>query len=163
MGAIDYSLITRAWDSGDFDGVSHQLASNGRWTAVPELFYVDADASYADTVIDPSNSLNYGGLGIFNQGNLAEQATASISPTLRKRFGEFEFMASYSYGRVWYLDVGKGQEVEVPTFEVSNLNDSEDQSATVSLGTAGNGRKLNGRIFYDWQNSEYEQSLPYRF
>ncbi len=86
MGAIDYSLITRAWDSGDFDGVSHQLAGNGRWTAIPELFYVDADASYGDTVIDPSQGLNYGGLGIFNQGNLAEQATASISPTLRKQF-----------------------------------------------------------------------------
>ena len=51
----------------------------------------------------------------------------------------------------------------MPTIGVSTLNDSEDQSATVSLGTARDGRKLNGRIFYDWQDSEYEESLPYLF
>jgi hypothetical protein len=162
VGAIDYSLIGRVWDHSQYDDVSHELAANGRWNAVSEWFYVDGDASYVDTVIDPANGLNYGRLGIFGASNLVEQATASISPTLRKQFDELLLQASYSYGRVWYIDAGKGQPT-TPGFGFVAHDDSEDQNANVSLGTAEDDRKLSGRISYLWQKSSYEQSLPYQF
>jgi hypothetical protein len=161
-GAIDYSLIGRLWDDGSFDDITHRLAANGRWIAIAELFYVDATASYDDTVIDAGSGLNYGGLGIFDQGNLAEQATASISPSLRKRFKDFEVAASYRYGRVWYLDVGKGDEpasIFVPLYN----DDSQDQRASVSMRTVSEGSRLNGEIFYTWDHSEFERAQPYEF
>ncbi len=158
--ALDYTLVTRAWDDSDYNDLGHQLQANGRVVAVPELFYVDADASYGDTIIDPAQSLNYGNMGIFGQKNLAEQATASVTPILRKRFNALEFEAAYSYGRVWYLDQGKSQ---TTTVSVLSYDDSVDQAAHVSLGTAREGRKLNGRIFYEWDKSDYDRAVPYEY
>jgi hypothetical protein len=157
--AIDYSLIGRMWDSSAYNDVSHSLAANGRWTAVRDLLYVDAEAGYGDTIIDSRNGLNYGGRGVFGQGNLTEQATASVSPVLQKRFRLVEFKASYSYGRVWYLDKGKG--VDTPTVGFIGTDNSKDQSAKVSLATVREDRRLNGRIYYEWDKSEYDRSLPY--
>ena len=160
--AVDYSLIARAWDNSDYDDLGHKLGANGQWTAVPELLYVNADASYSDVLVDSSQGLNYGGLGIFGQGNLTEQATASISPVLRKRFRLFEAEASYSYGRVWYLDQGKSQSPS--TIAVISNDDSIDQRARVSFGTAPEaGRKLNGSVFYEMNKSEYDRAVPYKY
>jgi len=160
-GAIDYSLIGRSWDNHDYDDLGQNLKANGQWTAVPELLYFDGSASYGDIVIDPAKGLNYGNIGVFGQGNLAEQATASISPILRKQFRVFEFEASYSYGRVWYLDEGKSQSVS--TIGVLSYDNSTDQSAHVSFGTIREGRKLTGSIFYDWNRSDYDQAVPYEY
>ena len=51
--AIDYSVIGRAWDDSDYNDVSQQGAANGRWIAVPDLFYIDAQGSITDDVINP--------------------------------------------------------------------------------------------------------------
>jgi len=158
--ALDYSLITRAWEDSDYNDLGHVLAANGRWIAVPDLFYLDADASYGDTIIDPAQGLNYGNLGIFGQNNLAEQATASVSPILRRRFSLFDFEASYSYGRVWYLDKGKSQ---ATTVGVLSYDDSVDQRVAVSLDTAREARKLNGKIYYEWNRSDYDRAVPYEY
>ena len=115
-GAADYSLIGRLWDDGTLDDVTHALAANGRWIAIPELFSVGGDASYGDTLIDSQGGGNYGNLGVFNSGNIAEQATASIRPMLEKRFNDFEFRAAYSYGQVWYLDQGKSGRAETALY-----------------------------------------------
>lgn len=159
IAAIDYSLIGRAWEESDYDDVSHQLAANGQWFAVPEWFSVRAQASYSDAVIDARNGLNYGGLGIFAPSNLTEVAAASASPVLLHRFNDLEFSAEYSYGRVWYLDEGKGQ----PVVGFVQDQDSEDQSAHVSLGTVEEVGRVTASIFYDWQKSEFEDALPYEF
>lgn len=158
-GAIDYSLIGRVWDEDDLDNVSQRLMGNGRWHLVQELFYVDGQASYLDSVIDPSGGLNYGGIGIFSPENLVETATASVSPTLRKQFGGIEALADYSYGRVWYLDVPD----DLDGIGVLGTDDSTDQSLRLAVGTADSDAPLTGRLFYDWEKSEYERALPYRF
>ena len=41
--------------------------------------------------------------------------------------------------------------------------DSEDQRAYVSLGTSDPDRAATLKGFYEWQESEYELSLPYRY
>lgn len=159
IGAIDYSLIGRAWEESDFDDLSHRLGANGNWHAVPEWFSVSGQASYTDGVIDPRDGLNYGGLGIFGPGNLVETAVASVSPLLQHRFNVVEFTAQYTYGRTWYLDEGKGQ----PTVGFVSDQDSTDQSAYVSVGTADSGAPASGKVFYEWQKSEYDTALPYKF
>jgi hypothetical protein len=160
-GAVDYSLIGRIWDDGDLDDIAQELAANGRWVAVPELFFVNGVASYGDTLIDTQGGGNYGNLGVFDQGNTAEQATASISPMLQKRFRDAQFEASYSYGRVWYLDEGNGQPVS--PFSLYARSDSENQSADVSLGMVPDQRRYFGEVFYSWQHSDFEFSIPYDF
>ncbi len=157
--AIDYSVIGRAWDDSDYDNISQQGAANGRWTAMPGLFYIDAQASISDDVISPLLSSNYGGLGMFGVDNLSQQATAGITPTFDKRFGDFNLLAQYSYGRVWYFD--EGDVASRPGF--LGQDDSRDQSAYVSFGNRESARKLTGNVFYSWQKTDYDNALPYNY
>lgn len=159
IGVIDYSLIGRAWDESDYNDVSHRLGANGEWSAVPEWFSLRGLASYQDTVIDPLNGTSGGGIGIFNSGNLAEVASASVTPLLQHRFNDLELQARYSYGRTWYLDEGKGQ----PTTGFVFDQNSTDQAANVSFGLAPDtGSKISGKVFYTWEKSEYDTALPYK-
>jgi uncharacterized protein (PEP-CTERM system associated) len=158
QGAIDYSLIGRAWEESDFDDVTHRLAANGRWTAVADLFYVDGTAAYFDSVIDPRAGMNPGNAGLLGTDNLAETATTTLTPTLRKRFNEFEFLAMYSYGRVWYIDTP-----DSTTTIDNDFEDSTDQFARTAFGTAETDRKLTGQVFYEWSKSEFEVSPDYRY
>lgn len=160
LAAIDYSLIGRAWDESDFNDVSHRLAANGEWMAIPEWFALRGDASYQDAVIDPAAGLNYGGVGIFGPSNLQEVATASVNPVLQHRFNDYQLSADYRYGRTWYLDEGKGQVTTVSSI----YEDSTDQSANVSFGTADTGSRLWGTAFYSWNKSEYDETLlPFEY
>jgi hypothetical protein len=160
VGAVDYSLITRVWDDGDLNDVSHLLAANGRWVAVPDLFSISGDASYGDVVIDGTQGGNFGNMGVFNTSNITEQATASVRPSLQKRFKDFEAALNYSYGRVWYLDEGKGLVVtEVGTVGQDSIN----QTAEASLALVPGARRISGKAFYTWQDYDFEVSLPYRF
>jgi hypothetical protein len=157
--AIDYSIAGRAWDDSDYNDVSQVGAANGRWVAVPEYFYIDAQASMSDAVIDPALSSNFGGLGIFGPQNLSQVATAGITPTFDRRFGDFNFLAQYSYGRVWYFD--QGDVADQVGF--IGQDDSRDQSAYVTVGNPQSGRKLTGDVYYSWQKTDYDNALPYNY
>lgn len=159
QGAMDYSLIGRAWEESDFDDVTHNLAANGRWAAVADLFYVDGAAAYFPTVIDPRLGMNSGNVGLLGTDNLADTASATVTPTLRKRFNDFEASALYSYGRVWYLDLDDLP----PTAVNQDLEDSTDQMARAAFGTAETDRNLTGQVFYEWNKSEFEVSPDYRY
>lgn len=161
IAAIDYSLIARAWEDSDYDDISHQLSANGQWAAIPEWFSVSGQASYQDAVLDPIDGLNYGGLGIFGPSNLTEVASASVSPVLQHTFNYAVFTAQYSYGRTWYLDEGKG--FDQPTIGFVSNQDSTDQSAGVSVGTADTGSRLSGQLYYDWSRSEFETAIPFEY
>lgn len=157
VAVIDYTLIARAWEDSDYDDISHRLGANGQWHVIPEWISVLGQASYLDAVIDPRSGINYGSLGIFGPGNLTEVASASISPVLQHRFNRFEVMARYSYGQTWYLDEGRGD----PVAGFALDEDSRDQSAGASVGTADTDSRISASVFYDWQQSEYENSFPY--
>lgn len=158
--AIDYSLVARWWEDSDFNDVSQRLGANGEWNVVPEWFSLRGQATYDDAVIDPRVSANYGGLGIFGAGNLTEYATASLSPLLRHRFGDLEAIAQYTYGRTWYFDEGKGQ----PVLGFVSNQDSTDEAVNLSFGTAADaGARVLASVFYEWQRSEYETALPYKY
>lgn len=161
MGALDYALVARGWDESDYNDISHRLAANGRWTAVSDLLYLDGRASYDDVVIDAAQTLNYGNIGIFGQSNLAERASAALAPTLFKRFNNFNLETGYSYGRVWYLNPGKGQ--DTTTNDVIDNDDSRDQSARFAFGTNDDPRKLNWSVAYNWDRSDFRRAVPYEF
>ena len=157
--ALDYSLISRTWQNSAFNDLAQSLEANGTWAVAEDLLYMSAEAGYDDAVINPSAGLNYGNQGFFGLSNLAERATASVSPTLRKRFNDFEAIASFKYARVWYLDSGAGTS-STPGFFTDD--DSVDKDAKISFGTTRTASKIFGRIFYESQRTEYSRSLPYR-
>ncbi len=119
------------------------LAANGRWVAIPELFSISGDASYGDTLIDMQQGGNYGNLGVFNSGNIAEQATASVRPALEHRFKDFQFRATYAYGQVWYFDQGNGDPNS--QFFTVTQEDSTNQAADVSLALVPGQRRYLGQ------------------
>lgn len=159
VGVIDYTLIGRAWEDSDYDDVSQRLAANGQWDALPEWFYLRGQASYSNAVIDPRLGIDYGQLGIFAPGNLTDVGTASINPVFQHRFGEWQATVQYSYGRTWYFDEGRGQ----PVVGFGLDQDSIDQAAGASFGTADPDARVAARVFYDWQDSDFEDALPYRY
>jgi len=157
--AIDYSLVGRVWDDSDYNDVTQRLSANGQWIAVPEWFAITGQANYGDTVIDPRVGHDYGGLGVFGPNNLTEYASASVSPILKHRFNDFEALAQYTYGQAWYFDQGKGD----PVMGFLQGQDSRDQAARLSFGTADEGRRMSAEVSYDWQKSEYDTALPYEY
>jgi hypothetical protein len=158
---LDYSLIGRWFEEDEYDSVSHLLSANGTYMLVQDVFFIDAQAAYGDSIIDPRLSSNYGGTGLFNRQNVEETGRASVTPRLTKRLGGFRFDANYTYGRVWYFesdDVANPDQVLVGFDQ-----DSEDQRAYVSLGTSDLDNAATVKGYYEWQQSEYERSQPYRY
>jgi hypothetical protein len=157
--AIDYSLVGRIWGESDLNDVSQIGAANGRWTAVPELFFVDAQGSITQNPINASAGIDYGQIGIFGQDNLSQQATASIAPSLQRQLGQYNFFAQYAYGGVWYFDQGS----QADRIGFIGQDNSRNQNATVSFGNQESGRKLTGQLQYDWQRTTYDNALPYNY
>jgi hypothetical protein len=159
---LDYSLIGRAFEDEDYDSVSHLLGAHGRYMLVQDLLFVNAQAGYSDSIIDSSRGMNYGGTGLFDRANVEETGRASITPNLTHQFGGFRFDASYTYGRVWYFESDDVANQD-PVFLVGQNEDSEDQRAYVSLGTHDPDNAATLKAFYEWRESTYELSLPYRY
>jgi len=158
---LDYTFIGRAFEEEDYDSVSHLLNAHGNYMLVQDMFFIEAQAGYSDSIIDAGQGTNYGGVGLFNRGNMEETARASVTPRFTKQFGGFRFDANYTYGRVWYLE---SDDVANPdTIFIGFNEDSEDQRAYVSLGTADPENAATFKAYYDWQESQYELSRPYRY
>ena len=156
-GAIDYTLIGRAWEDSDFNEVTQRLDANGNYVIVPDLLFIQGSAGYADAPVDPTRSANYGNYGIFDPGNLTDYANAAVNPYLRRRMQDFQLDMSYTYGRVWYLD-----SPDDGTLDFS-YQDSVDQAASLSFGTADEDRLLTMRAFYEWEFTEFDISPDYRY
>jgi hypothetical protein len=160
QGALDYTFIGRAFEDDDYNDVSHRLAANGNYTLLPEWFSMRGQASYTDTIVDPALGYNYGGSGLFNETNLAEVATASVEPSMHHEFKHVAVDARYSYGRVWYLD-----DVDTPSSPLfaGYDDDAENQRVLVSASSVDQGAAASMRAYYEWQASDFERSIPYRY
>jgi len=161
QAALDYSLIARAFEDDDYNDVSHRLSANGLYSVVPEWMFIRGQASYSDTVVDPARSYNYGGTGLFDRTNLVETATALVEPGIHHEFRHVVMDASYSYGGVWYLE-DKNNPPPATLFSGTN-DDAINQRALFSLGTADPEAITTLRGYYEWQASDFDRSLPYRY
>ena len=157
---LDYSLIGRAFEDSDYDEISHRLTASGGYLVVPEWFRIQGQATYSDGILDPTRGYNYGGVGLFGGSNRTEVATASVTPVLNHDFRDFTLDARYSYGRVWYLD-----QPDTPERPIYSLyqDDSTDQNAYVGITTREERWRATMRLFYEWQKSEFERTVPYNY
>ncbi len=160
QGEIDYTLIGRWFEADDYDSVTHRLSADGNLAVVHDLLFLAGHAGYDQAIIDPARSFNYGDSGLFASQNLTDVANASIVPSLNKEWRHVELNASYSYGRTWYLE---DDEFSAPGVFTAYDQDSEDQTAMVSLGTRDERQNATLRASYEWQASDYDISLPYRY
>ncbi len=158
--AIDYSVIGRAWDDSDYNNISQQGAANGRWIAVPDLFYIDAQGSITDNVISPLLGSNYGGLGALwrRQSHPAgngrghadfRQAIRRIQPA-----GPVLVRPSLVFRRRRQCEPGG-----LP--RAGRLAGPERLQSP--FGNKESGRKLTGDVFYNWQKTDYDNALPYNY
>jgi len=154
-GAIDASLIGRLWEDSDYNDLTGLLDASARWSAIQNVLFIDGTASYQTVVVDPAQGANYGGIGVYRNSSTSDVVAASVTPSFQKRLGDFDIRSSYSAGAVWYLD---NQNVVTDVF---SQDDSFDQRFQVSVGLADTGRPLSARVFYEWNRSEYDVSLPY--
>jgi hypothetical protein len=93
---------------------------------------------------------------------MEETGRASITPRLTKQLGGFQFDASYTYGRVWYFESDDAPPNPDSIFVGFN-EDSEDQRAYASLGTADMENAATLKAFYEWRESTFELSQPFRY
>lgn len=101
-GSLDYQLQSLFYtnDRQD-DEIFHQLESRGTAELLRNIFFVDADASIFQSIIDPDQTVTFDNLNA--SANRTDVVTASISPYLRQRFaGSVEAEARYRYGIVNY-------------------------------------------------------------
>jgi hypothetical protein len=159
-GYVDYRLISRFWEDSDYNALTHRLLANGHYWFVPDWFYLRAAATYGDDIINPLRSYNYGSSGLFDRSNIAERATAEVTPTIDHDFRDFNLLASYTYGRVWYFDNNDTPNSPVFTYF---KDDSRDQLANVRISTRDQERLATLAVFYQWQASDFETTVPYRY
>ena len=90
-GTLDYTFIGRAFEAEDYDSVSHLLNAHGSYMLARDLFFIDAQAGYSDSIIDAAQGANYGGTGLFSRGNMEETGRASVTPRLTKTARRLSF------------------------------------------------------------------------
>lgn len=159
-GYVDYSLIGRLFEDDDYNEISHRLTASGGYQVLPEWFRIEGQATYTDDILDPLRGYNYGGMGLFGGVNRTEVATASVSPIFRHDLRNVTLDARYTYGRVWYLD--KPDTTDRPIYSLYK-DDSIDQRALVSVTTREERYRATMRVFYEWRDSEFERTVPYRY
>ncbi len=162
QGFLDYSLIGRVWEDSDYNGFSHRLTTSGEYSIVPDWFYLQGHATYSQTIIDPTISYNYGQSSLFARSNLADRAAISATPVLRHEFRDFIAYASYTYGRVWYMQNEDRQTPESPVFTFYK-DDSVDQRTYASIATRDPDRAANLTVSYERQASDFDRTVPYRY
>jgi len=147
-------------EDSDFNTTYHQGDGSASWTALPDWLTLNAIAGYDQRIVDPTRATSSDRL--FSTGNLSDTASASISPRILHRFGGIQLAASYTYGVVDYkndpADFGG-------SIDITALDDSKDQSAQFSLGSAPNDewQRFGWEVGYNWEHTSYDVSLPYEY
>ncbi len=95
-----YSLRHLRYTNGSAqDQTFHQLDAHANSVLVRELLFLNADVTATQQNIDPDRRASFRHLAA--SGNLTDVITASISPELRHRFGQFaDGSLRYQHGRV---------------------------------------------------------------
>ncbi len=138
--------------------------ANGRWIAIPEWFCVSAQASYGDRVIDPSERPQLRRPGRLRlRATLPSRRRPRSAPCCSKRFKDFEFSAAVLVRARLVPGQGQGSDPADPSVSFAPGR-SNDQNARRQPGPESrDDAQYFGRVFYDWQKSEFERSLPYRY
>ena len=158
--AIDYSVIGRAWDDSDYNDVSQQGAANGRWIAVPDLFYIDAQGSISDSVIESAAGLELRRPGHLWRRQSEPAGDGRHHSDLRQAIRRFQPAGPVLLRPRLVLRRRQRRE---PGRASSARTTRGTRAPTSPSATQESGRKLTGDVFYNWQKSDYDNALPYNY
>jgi hypothetical protein len=127
-------------------GMAHVLGE-----LMKNYFFVEANGSYSQQIIDPMRPTSNGNL--FDTHNQTDALAVNVTPFLRHDFDNVRLDARYSRGRVNYK--------KTPTTGL--LQDANTDSRTVSLSTVDDEAPLTWLGKYESQRAEYEFSPEFRY
>ena len=121
---------------------------------VDETVFIDVGANKSQSVIDPDGVIPPGNLPI--SGNLTDREEYFVNPRIEKTFGgSVTLAADYRYADVRFDE----PDSENPIFVQNNTN----EDASFKLENYKRGQGLTWAIAYDWEQTEYEVSLPWEY
>ena len=160
-GQLNYLLHAFKYlGNSEFDTTYHDGDASLTWLAIPDWFNISGDAGYHQRIVDPKRAATSDQL--FNSGNLADAASASVTPEIRHRFGEMDFDARYSYG---YVDYKQSAANFNGAIDPTALDNSRNQTTHVSLGTRPEEewQRFAWSVGYDGEKTNYHLALPYEY
>jgi len=151
---VDYSLNAYAYSNSsvtDKNNWQHALQANMQSELVENLFFIDADASITQELINKRNGETESNTGV---DNLTETYTYGINPYWTQGWkGYAESIVSYEYNEVLYNDsVNNG-------FDNNLANDSDENKVQILIN---NGRKFNRiiwKIDYNYSKVNYNDTI----
>jgi hypothetical protein len=146
--------------NSDFDTTYHDGDASLAWLAIPDWFNLSGDVGYHQRIVDPKRAATSDRL--FNTGNIADAASAGISPQILHRFGEVQFDALYTYGIV---DYKQNATQFGGSIDPRALDSSRNQTTNVTLGTRPEEewRRFAWSVGYHDERTHYDVALPYNY
>ena len=132
--------------------IYHQYDASLRAALVPEMFFIEVGGDRTQSILDPEQRIPQSNLPI--SGNRTDRDQYYVSPSFQYGLGS-AVTAQGSYRNSW-TNFG---ETTTGGFE----NDSEDRTASFSLDNYRRGTGLTWALRYDWQRTEYDESIPFEY
>ena len=121
---------------------------------VQDALFLELGGSRSQSVVDPDAVIPTDGLPI--SGNLADRDEYFVSPRFEKTLGgSVTLKANYRYADVRFDD----SDIEDTRFVQDNTN----ESASFTIENYKRGQGLTWAAGYEWQETDYDVSLPWEF
>ena len=121
---------------------------------VPDTLFLEVGGSRSQSIVDPDAVIPTGALPI--SGNLTDRDEYFVNPRFEKTFGRsVTVTADYRYADVRFDE----SDLEDPLF----IQDNTNESASFELENYERGQGLTWAAAYEWEETEYELSLPWEF
>jgi hypothetical protein len=131
-------------EDSDRNETFHQLSANSTATLLDRYFYFDANARYAQQVIDPARPANT--IGIFENQNLADVAAIEGAPRFTHEYSWASVNAGYLFGRINYRDRAANG-VDLP--------DANEEKGLLEISSPDNDARLGWNFTYNHEVTDY--------
>ncbi|MDH3275406.1 MAG: hypothetical protein OEM99_12810, partial [Gammaproteobacteria bacterium] len=151
---IRYQFDRYKYDDMDRDDQYHRYDAGLTGEFVDKTLFLEIGASRGQSVVDPNGVIPSDNLPI--SGNLTDRDEYFVNPRLEKTFGRsVTVTADYRYEDI--------------RFDESDLEDqliiqnNSNESASFELENYKRGQGLTWAAAYEWEDVEYELSLPWEY
>ncbi|HYM34653.1 MAG TPA: TIGR03016 family PEP-CTERM system-associated outer membrane protein [Steroidobacteraceae bacterium] len=150
---LDYTMQNVFFrDSQERNQTYHQATGQFDATIVPNYFYLDANGTYSQVLIDAHQPANY--RNFFNVTNQTDALAIAATPRLRHDFGQVHVDASYSRGRVSY------KRTEGP---LGSPSDADTEDKNLLLTGVEDDALVTWAADYQSQYAKYSQATEFRY
>lgn len=125
--------------------ILHQFAGDATAEIVRERFFLDANTTFGQQVIDPAGKISESTINVTD--NRTDVFTTRVNPSWRQNLSTFaRASVDYTFGMVRFLDDGATNDIE----------DSVEHSAEVTIRNPARARRFGWVLAYEWDRVEFE-------